>query len=76
MTALAEELGISLEELERAQAQVREDFIAQGVQEGVVSTDQAEWLEARNAIREYLKDGLYDAMEDAIDRALSEGAIS
>ena len=76
MTALAEELGITLEELERAQVQVREDFIAQGVQEGVVSTDPVELMEARNAIREYLEDGLYNAMEDAIDRALSEGAIS
>ena len=76
MIALAEELGISLEELERAQAKVREDFIAQGVQDGVISTDQVEMMEARNAIREYLKDGLHDAMEDAIERALSDGAIS
>ena len=76
MTALAEELGISLEELERAQAQVREDFIAQGVQEGVISADQVELMEARNALRAYMKDGLHDAMEGAIKRALSDGAIS
>ena len=76
MIALAEELGISLEEMERAQTQVREDFIAQGVQEGIISTDQVELMEARNAVRAYMKDGLHDAMEDAIERALSDGAIS
>ena len=76
MTALAEELGISLEELERAQAQVQEDFIAQGVQEGVISTDQVEMIKARNAVRAYMRDGLHDAMESAIERALADGAIS
>lgn len=76
MTALAEELGISLEELERAQAQVQEDFIAQGVQEGVISPDQGEMIKARNAVRAYMRDGLHDAMESAIERALSDGAIS
>ncbi len=76
MIALADELGISPEELDQAQAQVREDFIVQGVQEGVISTDQMELMEARNAVRAYMKDALHDAMEDAIEHALSDGAIS
>lgn len=76
MIALADELGISPEELERAQAQVQEDFIAQGVQEGVISPDQVEMIKARNAVRAYMRDGLHDAMESAIERALSDGTIS
>ncbi len=75
-TALAEELNISLDELERAQAQVRKDFIAMGAQSDVISAERVEWMDARYAVREYLKDAQQDAVESAIERALLDGAIS
>lgn len=51
---LAEALGISLEELEAAKQQVREARIAQMVEDGVLTLDQANLMLAKDALKDYI----------------------
>ncbi len=52
--ALAESLGITVEELQEARQQAAADRIAQAVEEGYLTQDQANTMLAMNALREYL----------------------
>jgi hypothetical protein len=51
---LAEALGISIEELEAAQREVREARIAQMVEDGVITLDQANLMLAKDALNDYI----------------------
>ena len=51
---LADELGITVEELEAAQARAREAAIEQAIDEGLITEEQAERMRTRQALQRYL----------------------
>jgi hypothetical protein len=51
---LADELGITVEALEAAQARAREAAIEQAVDEGLITEEQAERMRTRQALQSYL----------------------
>lgn len=78
---LADALGISVEALQEARAEVRATRLAELVEEGVITQEQADLLTARQAVSDYidreaLAQTLQDAYEQAIDAALADGAIT
>ncbi|HRQ41196.1 MAG TPA: hypothetical protein PLD25_25035 [Chloroflexota bacterium] len=79
--ALAEALGITVEELQAAQAQVRADELAALVAAGTITQEQADLMLARQAVQNYVdQDALQAAVqsvyETAVAEALSAGAIT
>ena len=78
---LAEELGITVEELEAARDEVNAARLADMVESGVLTEEQAEMLEAQRAVRDYLdtdaiQEAVQAAHEAAIEAALADGAIT
>lgn len=82
---LAEALGISVEALQAARTAAHEARLAQLVEEGVITQEQADLMAARAALNGYidrealaqtLRDTLQNAYEAAIDDALADGAIT
>jgi hypothetical protein len=78
---LAEALGITVEELEEAQAEVRAARLAALVETGILTQEQADLIAARQAMRNYvdpeaLAETLQNAYQDAVDAALADGAIT
>lgn len=78
---LAEALGISVEELEAAQAEVRAERLAALVEAGVITQEEADLMIAREAVQSYvdreaLAETLQNAYQAAIDAALADGAIT
>lgn len=79
--ALAAALGITVEELQAAQAQVRADEVAAMVEAGVITQEQADLMLARQAVQNYVdQDALQTAVqsvyETAVAEALSAGVIT
>lgn len=79
--ALAEALGITVEELQAAQAQVRADEVAAMVEAGMITQEQADLMLARQAVQNYVdQDALQTAVqsvyETAVAEALSAGVIT
>ena len=77
---LADALGISVEELEAAIEQVQADRLAAMVEAGAITQEQG-MLTARQAVesyvdREALQDMMQAAIEEAINEALADGAIT
>lgn len=52
--ALAESLGITVEELQAAREQVAADRLAQAVEDGTVTQEQVDSMQAMQAVREYI----------------------
>ncbi len=80
-TYLADALGISVEELEAAMQQVQAERLAAMVEAGVITQEQADLMEARQAVesyvdREALQETMQAAYEDAVNQALEEGDIT
>lgn len=78
---LAEALGISVEELDAAQAEVRAARLQAMVEAGALTQEQADLIAAQEAVESYIdQDGLaatiQDAYEAAIEAAMDDGAIS
>lgn len=78
---LADALGISVEELQAARAEVRAARLDALVEAGVLTQEQADLIAAREAVSGYVdRDGLaetiQDAYEAAINAALEDGAIT
>jgi hypothetical protein len=78
---LAEALGISIEELQAAQAEVRAARLAELVEAGVITQEEADLMAAREALQSYvdqeaLSTALQNAYEDAVAAALADGAIT
>ncbi len=79
--ALAAALGITVEELQAAQAQVRADEVAAMVEAGTITQEQADLMLARQAVQNYVdQDALQAAVqsvyETAVAEALSAGVIT
>lgn len=78
---LAEALGISVEELQAAKAEARAARLAEMVEAGILTQEEADLMAAREAVQSYvdqeaLAGTLQNAYQAAIDAALSAGAIS
>ena len=73
---LAEALGISVAELEAAQAQARDTVIADAVEAGTITQEQADLMNARDAVSAYIQDAMTTAYGEAVEQALADGVIT
>lgn len=73
---LASELGISVSALEAAQVEAHETLMAQAIEAGEITEEQAEVMQAQQALRPFLQTAMEEAFEKAVANALSEGAIT
>ncbi len=73
---LADELGITVEELQAAQQEAHAAVIAQVVEDGTLTQDEADLMQARSAVQSYVADALAAAYKDAVQQALADGAIT
>lgn len=78
---LADELGISVEELEAAREEVKAAGLEELVAAGVLTQEQADMMQAQQAVREYLDtdaitESIQGAYEAAIEQALAAGDIT
>jgi hypothetical protein len=78
---LADALGISVEQLQSAMAEVRAARLAELVESGALTQEQADLMAARAAVQDYvdqeaLAETLQNAYEAAVDAALADGAIT
>ncbi len=78
---LAEELGVTVEALAAAREEVQAAHIAEMIEAGVLTQEQADMMAAEQAVRSYLDtDAITEAMQDAyqaaIEQALADEAIT
>jgi hypothetical protein len=78
---LAEALGISVEELQAAKAEVLAAQLAAMVEAGVITQEQADLIAARQAVQNYVDEEALQAAvqsqyESAIEEAVADGAIT
>jgi polyhydroxyalkanoate synthesis regulator phasin len=73
---LADELGITVEELQAAQQEAHAAVIAQAVEDGTLTQEEADLMQARSAVQNYVADAMAAAYEDAVQQALTDGAIT
>ncbi len=73
---LAEALGISVAELEAAQAKARDTVIAEAVEAGTITQEQADLMNARGALSTYVQEAMTKAYGEAIEQALADGVIT
>jgi hypothetical protein len=73
---LAEALGISVAELEAAQVQARETVIADAVEAGAITQEQADLMNARGAISAYVQEAMTKAYNEAVEQAVADGVIT
>lgn len=78
---LAEALGISVEELQEARNEVHTIRLAEMVEAGVITQEEADLMLARKAVQDYIdtdavSEALQSAYEAAVDEALAAGAIT
>jgi len=73
---LAEALGISVEELQAAQEKAHAAMIAQAVEDGVITQEQADLMAARQAFGRYMADATAESVADALSAAVEAGAIT
>lgn len=73
---LAEALGITLEELQTAKAEVNSRILDEAVASGEITQEEADLMQARQALREYLRDRMQTAYEAAVAQAVTDGVIT
>ena len=73
---LAEALGISVAELEAAQAKARDTVIAAAVEAGTITQEQADLMSARGAISAYVQEAMTKAYGEAVEQAVADGVIT
>lgn len=73
---LADELGITVEELEAAQEEAQAAVIAQAVESGALTQEEVDLMQARRAVRSYVADAMAAAYENGVQQALADGAIT
>jgi hypothetical protein len=72
----AEALGITVEELQSAQEEVKDSLIAEAVAAGTITQEEADLMEARHDLQTYLRDTLQDAYEAGVQQAVTDGVIT
>jgi polyhydroxyalkanoate synthesis regulator phasin len=73
---LADALGISVAELEQAQEQANEALINQAIEDGTITQEQADLMQAGKALRDYLPEAMAHAFEEALQNAVADGVIT
>ena len=78
---LADALGISVEELQASMDEVQAARLAEMVEAGAITQEQADMIAARRAVEDYvdreaLQEMMQAAYEDAVNQALADGAIT
>jgi len=73
---LAEALGITVEELQAAQEKAHAAMVAQAVEDGVITQEQADLMAAAQAFRAYMADSTAQSVADALAAAVEAGAIT
>ncbi|MCI0396301.1 MAG: hypothetical protein L0332_30750 [Chloroflexi bacterium] len=78
---LAEALGISVEELQAARAEASAARLAELVEAGAITQEQADLIAAQQAVQNYidqeaLQATIQSAYEAAVEQALADGAIT
>lgn len=73
---LAEALGITVAELQAAQEEAHAAMIAQAVEDGVITQEQADLMAAGRAFRAYMADADAQSAADALAAAVEAGAIT
>lgn len=73
---LAVELGISVSTLETAQEEARKTVIAKAIETGALSEEQVMLMETHQLLAPYMQAAMADAYVNAVEQALSEGAIT
>jgi hypothetical protein len=75
-TLLAEELGIDLDTLQKAQQTAQESMLAQALADGNITQDVYDNMLAQSKMRPYYQDAFSEAYQNAIKAALADGAIT
>lgn len=75
---LAEELGISVEELEAAQQKAMEAALARAVENGAITQEQVDLMNARKSLadEENFQSSMQSAFESAVAQAVKDGVIT
>lgn len=78
---LAEQLGITVDELQAAQTTANDARLAAAVEAGQITQEQADMMQAQHALRQYLSQedvqaSLQSAYTDAVQQAVTAGAIT
>ncbi|MFN3331532.1 MAG: hypothetical protein ACK47M_03325 [Caldilinea sp.] len=73
---LADTLGITVEQLQAAQQKAHEAMIAQAVEEGYLTQEQADLMAARHAFMQFHRNNATLTFEDALNAAVEAGAIT
>jgi hypothetical protein len=73
---LAEALGISVAELETAQAEARDTVLAEAIEAGTITQEQADLMNARGAISAYVQEAMTKGYGEAVEQALADGVIT
>jgi len=78
---LADALGITVEELQDAQAEAKDAALAQAIADGKITQEKVDEMKAMQALRDYLQDqGLQDNVRslyaDALQGAVEDGVIT
>lgn len=73
---LAQALDISVDELQAAQQSARAAALDQAVADGRITQEQADLIQARQALQTYLKERMQNAYEEAVQQAVQDGVIT
>jgi hypothetical protein len=73
---LANALGITLEELQAAKAEVQKRVLDEAVAAGKITQEEADLMQARQALQDYLHDRLQTAYEQLVQQAVTDGVIT
>ena len=73
---LADALGITVEKLDAARAEVRSAALADAVAAGTITQEQADLIAARDAVRPYVEEAMTAAYADALANAVKDGVIT
>ncbi|MCA9925934.1 MAG: hypothetical protein KC421_26365 [Anaerolineales bacterium] len=78
---LADALGVSVDELQAAREAVNAARLEQMIEDGVITQEQVDLMQARQAVQDYLdidaiNDSIQTAYEAAIEQALADGVIT
>lgn len=75
---LAESLGVTLEALEKARAEVRADCVAAAVKDGLMTQEEADLMSALEALggNKSFMAGVLTSLEEHIAKAVSDGLIT
>jgi polyhydroxyalkanoate synthesis regulator phasin len=73
---LAKALGITVEALQAGKTEVQQRILNEAVAAGEITQEEADLMQARQALNDYLRDKMQSAYEAAVAQAVSDGVIT